>query len=121
MPNLINPFKTCKILDFAEVSEGDITLTDKGRAFNEADILERKMLFGHQLATRVPLAKFIRETLDERPNNVENEDFFLKALEESLTEGESERVLKVAIDWGRYAEFFAYDYNTGNLSLENPK
>jgi NitT/TauT family transport system ATP-binding protein len=24
------------------------------------------------------------------------------------------------IDWGRYAEIFAYDFNTGILSLENP-
>ena len=24
------------------------------------------------------------------------------------------------IEWGRYAELFAYDYNAGVLSLENP-
>jgi NitT/TauT family transport system ATP-binding protein len=30
-------------------------------------------------------------------------------------------VLATVIDWGRYAELFAYDYNTGILSLENPQ
>ena len=29
-------------------------------------------------------------------------------------------VLKTMIDWGRYAEIFAYDVKTGILSLENP-
>jgi NitT/TauT family transport system ATP-binding protein len=24
------------------------------------------------------------------------------------------------INWGRYAELFAYDYDRGTLSLENP-
>jgi NitT/TauT family transport system ATP-binding protein len=26
----------------------------------------------------------------------------------------------VIIDWGRYAELFAYDHNSGILSTENP-
>jgi len=41
-------------------------------------------------------------------------------LEDYLTEGEAERVLRTVIEWGRYAELFAYDYNSGVLSLENP-
>jgi NitT/TauT family transport system ATP-binding protein len=32
----------------------------------------------------------------------------------------SKRVLRTMIDWGRYAELFAYDFKTGFLSLENP-
>ena len=38
-----------------------------------------------------------------------------------LGEEAAEEVLKIAIDWGRYAELFAYDYNTGILSLEDPE
>jgi hypothetical protein len=30
----------------------------------------------------------------------------------------SEAALATAIDWARYAEVFAYDYNSGVLSLE---
>ena len=31
---------------------------------------------------------------------------------------EAESQLETAIDWGRYAELFAYDEDTGNLFLE---
>lgn len=110
-----------EILNFATVSKGDISLTHEGKAFVQADILARKQVFAKQLAQRVPLAKFIRDSIDNHPNHKVSEDFFLKELENALTEGEAERVLKVIIDWGRYAEFFAYDYDSGILSLENPK
>ena len=49
-----------------------------------------------------------------------NESFFLKRLINDFSDQAAEDVLKVAIDWGRYAEIFAYDYNTGYLSLDDP-
>jgi len=110
-----------EILDFAKVSKGDIILTAAGERFAGADMLERKKLFAKQLEKHVPLAKHIRNRLEQRPNNREFEDVFLSELEAYLTAGEAERVLTVMIDWGRYAEIFAYDYDKGVLSLENPK
>lgn len=109
-----------EILRFAKVSKGDITLTETGIAFANADILQRKKIFAKQLLL-VPLAQHIRAILDERPNHRESENFFLSELEEYLSESEADRVLTVMIDWGRYAEIFAYDYDSGDLSLENPK
>lgn len=110
-----------ELLHFATVSKGDIALTEAGRRFTEANIQERKKLFSDQLQQRVPLAQHIRQTLDSRPNHRETEEYFLRELEEYFTEAEAERVLTVMIDWGRYAEFFAYDYDSGILSFENPK
>lgn len=109
-----------EILDFATVSKGDIALTEAGNIFADANILERKKLFAKQLE-HVPLAKHIRTRLELRPNNRELEDVFLSELEAYLTNAEADRVLTVIIDWGRYAEIFAYDYDSGILSLENPK
>ena len=109
-----------EILRFARVSKGDISLTEAGVNFANADILQRKKIFAKQLM-QVPLAQHIRNILDERSNNRESEDFFLKVLSEHLSENEADRVLTVMIDWGRYAEIFAYDYDSGDLSLENPK
>ncbi|MCB1824476.1 MAG: AAA-associated domain-containing protein, partial [Candidatus Competibacteraceae bacterium] len=45
---------------------------------------------------------------------------FLRELEDFLTEDEAKRVLQAIVDWGRYAELFAYDYRTGVFSAENP-
>lgn len=110
-----------ELLHFATVSKGDIELTEEGKVFADANIQERKKLFAAQLENRVPLAKYIRETLDSRPNHRESEQYFLRELEEHFTENEADRILTVMIDWGRYAEIFAYDYDSGILSLENPK
>ncbi|MBX9706177.1 MAG: nitrate/sulfonate/bicarbonate ABC transporter ATP-binding protein [Gammaproteobacteria bacterium] len=110
-----------EILQFAKVSSGDIVLTDAGKRFYNADILERKNIFAQHLLDYVPLAKRICKTLDEKRNHKASEERFLTLLEAHFTEREAERVLKTVIDWGRYAELFAYDYNAGILSLENPE
>lgn len=109
-----------EILRFARVSEGDIKLSEAGSAFVDADIQARKKLFLTHLVKRVPLARYIRETLDSKSKHRVSEDYFLDELEQYLSDKEADRVLKVAIDWGRYAELFAYDYNSGELSLEDP-
>lgn len=109
-----------EILRFAYISDGDIELTPTGKQFAEADILERKKIFAKHLLNYVPLARHIRRVLDERPGQKAGEERFVRELEDYLSEDAAEESLKVAIDWGRYAELFAYDYNTGMLSLENP-
>ena len=109
-----------EILHFADVSKGDIKPTELGRRFANADILERKKMFAEEVLKHVPLVRYIRQILDERASHRVSEERFISKLEDFLSEKEAEKVLKVVIDWGRYAELFAYDYNTGMLSLENP-
>jgi NitT/TauT family transport system ATP-binding protein len=110
------------ILGFAYVSYGELILTDTGKQFANADILERKKIFAAHLLRYVPLAKHIRQVLEERraAGQRASKDRFLNELEDFLSEKEAERVLRTVIDWGRYAELFAYANNTGMLSLENP-
>ncbi len=109
-----------EILGFAKVSEGDIQLSELGLTFSQADLQERKKIFAKCLIDKVPLARHIRTVLDERRDHRAQEERFLSKLEDHLSEKESERVLRTIIDWGRYAEVFAYDFNSGILSLENP-
>jgi NitT/TauT family transport system ATP-binding protein len=109
-----------EILQFAKVSKGDITITEAGKAFVEADILERKKIFLQHLKRYVPLARYIYDQLTRHPRHRALEENFLSLLEDYLTEKEAARVLQTVIEWGRYAELFAYDYNAGVLSLENP-
>ena len=109
-----------EILRFAKVSKGDLTITDEGKAFVEADILERKKIFSIHLKKYVPLARYIYDQLIRHPRHRALEENFLSLLEDYLSESEAERVLRTVIEWGRYAELFAYDYNSGVLSLENP-
>ncbi|MCH9644072.1 MAG: nitrate/sulfonate/bicarbonate ABC transporter ATP-binding protein [Gammaproteobacteria bacterium] len=110
-----------QVLHFAQVSEGDIELTQQGLEFAKADILGQKKIFAKHLMNYIPIARHIRRILDNNENHQADEVFFLKQLEQYLSEQASEEVLKIAIDWGRYAEIFAYDYDSGILSLENPQ
>lgn len=119
--NLFPITEALEILRFAQVSKGDIELNIAGKAFANADILERKKIFSNHLISYVPLARYIRRILDERPEHRATEERFLSELEDYLSEDAAKEVLRTVIEWGRYAEIFAYDYNTGQLSLENPK
>lgn len=110
-----------EILRFARVSQGEIELTEAGKSLANADILERKRIFAAHLTRYVPFAKHVRRVLDVREDHKESEEFFLGELEAYLSEQAAEENLKVIIDWGRYAEIFAFDYNAGLLSLENPQ
>lgn len=112
--------ETLEILGFAKVSAGDIQLSELGKQFSEADLQERKQLFAQRLLEKVPLARYIRRVLDEKTGHRVSEERFLSKLEDYLSDKEADRVLRTMIDWGRYAELFSYDFNTGILSLENP-
>ncbi|HEU0264795.1 MAG TPA: nitrate/sulfonate/bicarbonate ABC transporter ATP-binding protein, partial [Geobacterales bacterium] len=107
-------------LVFARVEGGDVELTPSGRSYVDADILRRKEIFAEHLIRRVSLLAHIRRVLDERAGNRAKEDRFLRELEDFFSEDEAEKILHVAIEWGRYAELFAYEEGAGILSLENP-
>lgn len=108
------------ILHFAKVSKGDIAITEEGKRFVGADILERKKIFSVHLLKYVPLARHIYERLVHHPRHRALEEQFLSLLADYISEKDAERVLQTVIEYGRYAELFAYDYNAGVLSLENP-
>lgn len=112
--------ETLEILGFAEIIGGRIQLKELGQKFFEANLQDRKQIFAQRLLEAVPIARYIRRVLDEKPGHKVSEERFLSKLEDYLSEQEAERVLRTMIDWGRYAEIFAYDVKTGILSLENP-
>ncbi|OGT57640.1 MAG: nitrate ABC transporter ATP-binding protein [Gammaproteobacteria bacterium RIFCSPHIGHO2_12_FULL_42_10] len=117
--DLFSLMELLEILHLARVSQGDITMTEEGKIFVEADILERKKMFSMLLKQYVPLARYIYDQLSRHPRHRALEEHFISLLEDYLSEEEAERVLRTVIEWGRYAELFAYDYNAGVLSLEN--
>ncbi len=117
-------FPLTEVLDmlrFAKITEGELVFTESGKRFAAATILERKQIFAQNLLKYIPLAQHIRHVLDQTPDHRTSEDTFLHELENYFTKDESERILRTIIDWGRYAEILAYDYDSGVLSLENPQ
>ena len=109
-----------QMLRFAEVEGGDIKLADIGKQFAEAGTDDRKKLFQRQLLAQIPLAIHIRHVLQERANHVAPKSRFYDELEDHMSPEDAELTLRAVIGWGRYAEAFAYDDDSGTFSLENP-
>ena len=106
------------ILEFAEIKERAIKLTAAGRVFAQSDTDERKRLFREHLLRFVPLAAHIRQVLDEREGHRAPRERFELELQDHLNGDDAEKTLRVAIDWGRYAELFTYDDRTRMFGLE---
>jgi NitT/TauT family transport system ATP-binding protein len=109
-----------QLLGFAEVESGDIRLTEAGRKFVDGDVDARKRIFRDQLMQRVPIAALIRRVLDERRAHRAPYRRFSEELEDFMSEEFAEETLDAVINWGRYAELFAYDEQSQSFSLENP-
>ncbi|MFY4256565.1 AAA-associated domain-containing protein [Achromobacter xylosoxidans] len=105
------------LFGLAQIDKGDIYLTPLGQRYVQADQDQKQAIFGRQLLAHVPLAAHIRHSLEQEPAGELPEKNFLDSLEEFLKPDEAERVLKIAVEWGRYGEIYGYDYHTGLLSL----
>jgi NitT/TauT family transport system ATP-binding protein len=109
-----------QLLRLAETEGGDIKLTDTGKQFAELGTDDRKRLFQRQLVSYVPLAAHIRDVLQGRANHAAPKSRFFDELEDHMSTEDAELTLRAVIGWGRYAEVFAYDDDSGTFSLENP-
>lgn len=114
---LLPVYEALRLLELVHIAQGDINLTTLGQHYFQADQALRREIFGQQLLQYVPLAGEIRHSLEQESDGELREEPFLRRLEEFMKEEEAERVLKVAIEWGRYGEVFEYDYHTGTLKL----
>jgi NitT/TauT family transport system ATP-binding protein len=111
--------ETLQLLHFAVLEEGDINLTEDGRRFVAAETEERKRLFAAALIAYVPLARMIRQVLDERWNHRASAVRFRDELEDHMSPDYAEDTLRTVIAWGRYAELFSYDEEAEQFSLED--
>jgi NitT/TauT family transport system ATP-binding protein len=110
-----------QLLGFAHVGGGDVELTAAGKAFSNAEMDQRKDLFREHLLRNVPLAAHIQKVLQERPNHRAPAARFLGELEDHMSEEWANDTLERLINWGRYAELFAYDYDTETFRFEDPE
>jgi len=105
------------MLGFARSVEGDVQITDAGRAFAEADITPRKKLFREAVLKHVTLLQQIRSALEKKSDHSLPLEFFRDVLDEHFTQEDAQKQLDTALNWGRYAELFSYDAESGRLLL----
>lgn len=110
--------ETAGLLGFAIQEEGDIQITETGKKFAEAETDDRKEIFAEALRMHVPLVMEIRHVIDQRSNHRASSMRFRDQLEDHMSPEYAAETLRTVIAWGRYAEFFEYDEEAQQFSLE---
>lgn len=114
---LLRLTEAAELLGFSIIAQGDIALTPLGETFAEASVLARKSIFGVRIR-RLPVFQWLIAQLKEREDNRLSVDTLREALGRDVLPEEVEPQLNIIVDWGRYAEIFAYDDNTEMIYLE---
>jgi NitT/TauT family transport system ATP-binding protein len=104
------------MLGFAVLHEGDVEITPEGRQFGEADIQMQKEMFRDAALKNIAILRLIENTLHAKRDRAIGEEFFRDILDEHFSADEVERQFETILNWGRYAEIFNYDSETGRLS-----
>jgi NitT/TauT family transport system ATP-binding protein len=116
LDDLLPVVEAGELLGFVNVQEGDLQLTPLGRAYAEASVLGRKELFAGRIL-RLPVISWIYETLQQDDDQRVAKEYFLDKLRPDFHD-RTEKQLDRAINWGRFAEIFAFDDDTDELYLE---
>ncbi len=113
--DLLPIVEASEMLGFVHVHEGDVEITPEGRRFGEADIQTQKALFRDAALKNVAILRLIENTLHAKRDHAIGEEFFRDILDEHFSADEVERQFDTALNWGRYAEIFDYDSESGRL------
>lgn len=108
------------LLNLADPQEGDLVLSEIGKRFAEADVLEEKQIFREQALARIGLLRRIMHDLEQAPEHLVSDEAYLDQLREHFSEDEARAQLETIINWGRYAELFSYVEERGVFRLEDP-
>ena len=116
--DLLPLVQAADLLSLANTEEGDLVLTEEGKHFAEAGVLEEKQVFRAQVLAHVSLVRKIVEALKAATGHVLPEEHFLQFLETHFSKEEAQAQLDTAINWGRYAELYSYQEDRGMFRLE---
>ncbi|HMH90412.1 MAG TPA: AAA-associated domain-containing protein, partial [Streptosporangiaceae bacterium] len=106
------------LLGFAELHEERLELSAAGRVFAGASIQQSKEIFARAGLDYAPLVRTIYRALRGSLDGNLPIGFFTDILRTSFSEEDAASQLEVAMDWGRYAELYAYDAARGLVIRE---
>jgi NitT/TauT family transport system ATP-binding protein len=115
--DLLPILEAATLLGFARSGKGDVEITAEGKAFAQADISTRKLLFREAALAHVTLLQQISNSLKSKSNLAMPLEFFRDLVEEHLSEDEAKKQIETALNWGRYGEIFTYDSESDRLVL----
>ena len=115
--DLLPILEAATLLGFARSDKGDVEITPEGKAFAEADISRRKLLFRDAVLAQAMLLQQIYNGLKSKSDHTMPLEFYRDLLDEHLTAEEAQKQIDTALNWGRYSEIFTYDSESDRLLL----
>jgi NitT/TauT family transport system ATP-binding protein len=117
---LLGCVSALEMLGFANAEAGELRLTPAGSAFATAAIERKKELFADALVKHIPNFTSVLAQLQASESGQVSVEKVLDDLERHFSAEESRRQLDVLVTWGRYADVFSYDEDTGAITLNRP-
>jgi NitT/TauT family transport system ATP-binding protein len=118
--DLLPIVEAAHLLSFARSDRGDVEITPRGKAFAEADILERRELFREAALENVTLLQQMSSALASKSDHEMPLEFFRDLLEQHFSDEEAQRQIDTALNWGRYADILTYDSHRDRLLVPGP-
>jgi len=117
MDELVSLIKISELLDFVEVKEGDLYITQTGKDLVYGDENKRKIIFKKALKKLPVFQKIISILLHSEDKTIQKSKL-LSILLEEMSEGEANETLKSLIELGRYAELIGYNPEDKDIYLD---
>lgn len=114
--DLLPVIEAARLLDFVDVSDDRISLTEGGCSAARADIPERRAIFRRQVS-HLPLVHQVIQLLARQPRRRLPRQWLMRWFGTTLSSLWATRTIDTLINWGRYAEILGYDARSGELYL----
>ncbi|BDR54441.1 ABC transporter permease [Bombiscardovia apis] len=101
-----------------DADNGHVRLTDLGKQWQQADILQSKEMFSSMILDHVPLVRVIDRALKNSESKSLHGSLILDLLRAHHSDKEAVQQFETAIGWGRYGELFDYDADDDRLTLD---
>lgn len=112
--------KAAELLGFLETPQDHLVLTERGRQLMAASSRKlRKQLFQERLV-QIPLIKRLRAMLEHSAEHALKRDTVLEELAIQCPQEDPKRLLRILINWGRFADLWTYQSSTATLTVSPP-
>lgn len=115
---LMNLLDDAESLQMIRISEGDVSLTETGRKFLNANIEQRKNSLRGLIKQVDPFHSLVNHFRSLKARELEKEDVD-RFLEENFPPGDNDDVFRIVLNWGRYAKLLSYDSDVGLVILHD--
>jgi NitT/TauT family transport system ATP-binding protein len=114
---LLSVIKAAEMLGLADTPGTDVVLQPAGKRTMELPMNEKKRTIREKIRT-LPLFAAIETLLRRQEEQRLPKDVILEELAVWLPDENPETMFKTIVNWGRYAELFAYDADEEILSID---